>query len=295
LERPFPLATVHPDWDAWVARSLSADLAPYGTHLELYHYTSGAAANNILSLAELWATSARLNDEAELDYGLRPCLDALLLIRDRRFLWYVGALANGLQQRFRHDTFITCFSRSGTLPCQWRRYADLARGFCLAFDMMCLSALWRDPALRLMPVEYGRDAQTRRAERAVASALEDIAACQSTSVTVAHDVHARFTLLATELMFLCSSFKDESWEAEQEWRLIYLCEAGAPDAGIALRPDGRAFVRISLTRTLDHLPRHTYCGIRQGPRSDPSAAESLRNVLRAHDEYAYWEIQAPCE
>jgi DUF2971 family protein len=264
-------STDHPRFLAWNERSYREDLRAYGVRLELHHYTSFDGLMGILTSNALWATDVRfLNDDTELDFGKRACFDALMQIRDRSLLPYVGAVARGLEENFGHQTFVTCFSRSRKLESQWREYAEQHRGFAVAFDTLCLSSLWARPALRLMPVEYGPKAQRLRAQRIVERALEDIQRERRQSPAEAQfGIRSRFTLLGVELLYLCASFKAWGWRGEQEWRLIYSRFLPSPGdcLPVLFRGDrDTPYVELNLASTIDGQPRPVYAAITQGSR-----------------------------
>jgi hypothetical protein len=147
-----------------------------------------------------------------------------------------------------------------------------------------------------MPVEYGLDAQQRRAERAVTAAAEDLASIKKGSAgELDFAARARFSLLGAELFYLCSSFKSIEWESEQEWRLIYARSGDdGPDAlRIEARPDGVPFVRLDLTRTIDKLARPIYAAIREGPLSARNGVDIVQRYLREQSLSIPWEKQMP--
>jgi hypothetical protein len=264
----FVPSTDHPLFWRWQERSHNEDLTPYGSQLRLHHYTSFNGLMGILTSNAVWASDVRfLNDDTEIDYGKRVCFDALMGIHDRRLLPYVGAIARSLEANFGVDTYVACFSRSGTLQSQWMDYADRHRGYAIAFDGLCLSWLWAPPALRLMPVEYGPKAQNLRARRAVERALEDIdLERRHRSPNLEFTIQSRLHLLAVEMMYLCASFKSWGWRREQEWRLIYSRFGANEDESLPVlyRDSGTPFVQLDLARTVDGQPRPIYAAIRQG-------------------------------
>ena len=273
----------HPSFRLWHERSHTEDLTPYGIQFRLHHYTSFDGLMGILTSNAVWATDVRfLNDDTELDHGKRICFDALIAIRDRRLVPYVGAIARALDDNFALQTFVACFSRSGTLESQWMDYADRHRGFAIAFDSLCLSWLWAHPALRLMPVEYGPKAQNLRARRAVERALEDIdQERRRRSPDLEFTIRSRFHLLAVEMMYLCCSFKSWGWRREQEWRLIYSRFLANSDDSLPVLQRGRGvpYVELDLARTVDGQPRPIYAAIRQG-RLVRRSSDLLQRYLR---------------
>lgn len=299
LVRPFPLATEHPWWQRWVDRSLEEDLTQYGAPLRLHHYVrSWVSLLSILTRRTLWATDARhFTDTTELVHGLPTCFEALDHIREPMVLEHVDILKQGLKDRFQYRTFVACVSSANDIESQWEEYADQGRGFVITFDTRILSAL---SGVRLMPVEYGQDAQVERARRAVNRALEEIEIAspdKSNYAFVAWTIHSRFSLLATELFYLCTTFKAWNLRQEHEWRVIYTRhdnDEGGPE--IQTRDSmGRdaQYVELDLTQRYfqHHLP--TFEAVRGGPRINPNSAHLAQGFLKEFMKDTRWEVQPP--
>ena len=271
------------------------DVRPYGVNFELHHYTSFDGALGILSSNTIRATdAARFKDSTELVHGLPVCYRAIRTIRDRRLLGFIPPFLEGLRERFRYRTYVSCFSTRVDIESQWSEYADRQRGFAITFDNLRLSDLRADPGLRLMPVEYGPTAQERRARRAVVRSIEDILAVRARpgSLDFAFTAHARFALLAIELFYHCSTFKSWDYRREREWRLIYTCaDDDDPQLEVQQRPGRPPFVAIDLTRTFGHGSRRIYSAMREGPRTGDRAADVVRRLVRESRLKLRWEKQ----
>ena len=300
IVRGMPPGVDHPNWPTWMERGYAEDIQPYGVELQLYHYVrSWDALMSIMSSRTLWASDARcLNDTTELDYGFRICRDALKTISDRRLREHMDLIEAGLSRRFFYQTFVACFSCENNLKGQWEKYADCERGFCVEFDSRLLSALKAEPGIRLMPVEYDPFVQRRRTQRAVARAVEDISkAPRPSAAHFEFTIQARFTLLAVELFYLCSTFKAWEWRHEREWRLVYTRQED--DAGaLPVRHRARGaeeipYVVIDLRTTYTRTIIPTFAAIRGGFRLNRETAALAKRYLLDFEPLTRWERQPP--
>ena len=288
-------------WDAWLARGLEADVEVYGAPECLHHYVrSSEDVMSILASQSLWATEVRgLQDDTEFDHGLPTCLAALDQIREPRLREHVEIIGGGLQERFRHETFVTCFSTALDLKSQWNEYADSQHGFAISVDTLVLSALDAPLGLRLLPVEYGPAAQELRARRAVVRAVEDLSAVAEPRESVAFvwAVQSRFTLLAAELFYMCTSFKSERWRDEHEWRLVYTRQDVDNNSLPVLTRISRGrqvnYVEIDLRRRYTQQALLSFAAVCGGPKTPRSAADLVRRHLWEFEPGVRWHEQSP--
>jgi hypothetical protein len=272
-------------------------MRPYGVRFALHHYVrTFDSLMSILSSDTLWASDVRsLKDTTEFEHGLPKCLQALDALRRPSLRAHVHLVGQGLRERFRHHTFFTCFSTSNNLRSQWDDYADNGRGFLISFDNLVLTALSPPNGIRLMPVEYGEAVQRRRALRAVERAIEDIDATPSALAGSEWTIRSRFTLLATEMFFLCTSFKSEAFRSECEWRMIY--SRGRDDVG-ALDVHTRVarwrlvpYVVLNLRQRYAQHTEPSFQAVRAGPMVRNDVADVVQRYLREFSPHTRWERQ----
>lgn len=255
---------------------------------------------NILASQTLWASDVRsLEDTTEFEHGVSICNDALEVIREASLCEHVDLVKQGLAERFRHRTFVSCFSTHNDLRSQWDTYADEQRGYVITFDSLVVSALAAPQGYMLMPVEYGREAQVERARRAVRRALDDLSGAlpglppRDTTWTI----QSRFVLLASEMFFFCASFKAPTFRSEHEWRLIYSrqsVEENALDIRTRLaEPRAIDYVIVDFTRRYVHPELPTFAAVRIGPRTDASSATLVRRYLKSYAKETKLELQSP--
>jgi hypothetical protein len=301
VQRGMPPAVSHPLWDAWVSHSYVEDLRLYRVKEYLYHYAqSWESVLAILSSRSIWASDARqLKDTTELEHGLPICYNALHMIREPILLKHVALVKQGFRERFLYDTFIACFSSSNNIRSQWDTYPDKQRGFVITFDNLMLSALHAVPGLRIMPVEYGIDNQVARARATVGRALEDLASQPHflSDELFIWTIQSRFTLLAVELFFLCTSFKAADFRDENEWRLIYARYRHEPRGlSIQQRQVGEKQVRYVAIDLMSRYAQHSlpaFAAVRAGPHTSSGAASIVQRYLREFEPRTNWETHPP--
>lgn len=255
---------------------------------------------SILTSETLWASDIRsFADTTEFEHGMPICHDALALIRDRSLLEHAELAKQGLAERFRHRTFVSCFSTRHDLRSQWDTYADDQRGFALSFNSLVIGSLAAPQGYMLIPVEYGREAQVARTRRAVGRALHDLEVAlpglpQRETIWT---IQARFVLLASEMFFFCTSFKASMYHSEQEWRLIYSAQPGEADALPIYRRRSEEreidYVIVNLRRRYanDELPSFT--AIHIGARTGTNAGELVRGYARDFAKQTKVALQEP--
>jgi hypothetical protein len=283
-----PPAADHPLWQRWFAHAYAEDLRSYGVHDYLHHYIrSYDSLMSVLASQTLWASDVRsLSDTTEFEHGLPICYEALKLIREPSLQEHVELVKQGLTERFRHRTFVTCFSTRNDLRSQWDSYADEQRGSLVTFDSLVISALSAPQGYRLMPVEYGREAQLDRARHAVRRAVNDLSGTLPglSPRDSLWSIQARFVLLATEMFYFCASFKAPRFRPEHEWRLIY---SRLPDEADALPIQRRSaadreidYVVVELTQRYARRALPSFAEIRIGPRTSRNVENIVRRYLK---------------
>jgi hypothetical protein len=294
-----PAAIDHPLWQGWYERAYSEDMERYPPPLCLHHYVrSYDSLVSILQSRTIWASDVQsLNDSTEFEHGLATCVKALELIREPAFRKHVEIVKLGLRERFLHQTFVACFSTFNDVKSQWDDYADSQRGFVITFDALVLSALKAPLGMRFMPVEYGETTQVNRARESVERAVEDLNRCLPTllSADVLYAIHSRFTLLAVELFYLCTSFKDVKWSCEREWRLIYTrtrSDTNALPVQTRIAGDREVkYVALDLTSRYFQFHLPAFASVRAGPIADRNSALLVQRYLLESEQATRWEEQ----
>jgi len=193
----------------------------------LYHYTSAAGLKGIVESGELWASNARyLNDSAEILLGIRHLRTILKAHKknqnapnEARLLdevWQWIPLLENVSDR----AYAVCFCETDDLLGQWRGYANMGGGYSIGFNPKGFD-LARQPKLqpRLLKVIYDRGAQRAAIREILKEAYRWVAGLgakpdQQKIADAAADV-------IIEAFGLLAAFKDPSFSAEEEWRLVY--------------------------------------------------------------------------
>ncbi len=207
----------------------------------LFHYTTEAGLRGILKDRYVRATSHRSTEDE------REIVAADGLIRD--VVRDLQACRSGLQARtcssllrrgYDGDdlkfskaitVYIACFSPSGHMASQWRKFAGKGTGFCLGFRD---SNLVEPPAdadvlVASFPVVYDRRVQVRQVARTFEKVLD--AQAQFVAKHSCLGLHAQRELaddaerIAVRAMFRMAAMfamqtKTEDFASEKEWRLL---------------------------------------------------------------------------
>jgi hypothetical protein len=137
---------------------------------------------------------------------------------------------NRLRPRFGVHSFSLSL-KSDQLP-MWQEYTDRGRGYCIGF---------RPTAFNHMPVRVQKVAYVNPTDlQAIYLEIEEIAR----PLVGHHDDFLKEIAQVTQLLCRITSVKDDSWEHENEVRLIFSSMArpndfeGKPSLPVALLPDG---------------------------------------------------------
>lgn len=203
----------------------------YGVKDELFHYTDLVGFESIVSNHDLWLTHLRYsNDEEEMNHGQRivndviadelklgPAADKVAFLEDVK-----GKLAQQV------DVYICCFCLQGDLLSQWRGYGANGSGVSLGIDPKEFEWLTGPDSppgglLRVWKVFYDENGQ-----RDIIKGLLDFGASQPGTP------EERTANTAAAIQFFMPTFKNQSFHAEEECRMIF-----TPSAGFKLKPEFR--------------------------------------------------------
>jgi hypothetical protein len=272
----------------------------------LFHYTDTAGVLGIVEGSLQWATNALfLNDEGEIVHATRLVAD--LYGRElaahpsrvkpdlpsefkehndidwtiREFLHRLWSLNEG--GWFGVNAYVCCFCQVDDLLSQWRAYGDRGGGFSIGFDASSLldAARAGHAGALLGPVIYDRNDQIRVIEeiyRTVKQSLLaslDAAGLTSSGPDPAASITANHAEAFTREVFLHAPFfKQETFEAEKEWRLVL---TDPLVGGVRFRPHTIApipYVEVPLSSS-------TVVSLRIGPRRDHALTRRSLELLTA--------------
>lgn len=189
----------------------------------LYHYTSMDGFLGIIENKSLHATNALfLNDRTEINAGLGIIRDKLHQMVSESGVEKAMAQSE-LEWAKRPDVFyVACFSEISTSANQWIQYADKGRGVALGFRRTVFKVGTRN---------------TRPPQRVIYSKGEFKDSISQLAITAGMGVQNRIMAgddlndpeIANTRGWICEHaplFKDSSFAAEQEWRIVHRMEEG---------------------------------------------------------------------
>lgn len=186
--------------------------------MTLYHYTTAAGLQGIISSKSLWTTDYRfLNDTSEFRYGWKLMVSAIdrreVDIKERSsFAWDTIALF--LRDMDKATAFVGSLTPHGDLLSQWRGY-NRGQGFAIGFDEAWLEHNATLQNFDISPVIYDPDRQGAAADTTVDILLEQLV--NEAAMTVLEKLNAwRIQAVKTALRL-----KDRHFSEEQESRLVW--------------------------------------------------------------------------
>jgi Protein of unknown function (DUF2971) len=239
------------------ARELVDAYLPRSTAGELFHYRGLDGFIGIMTSRQLWAThSGFMNDPTERHYAQSIVQSAVENVTGRapdqvaRFIRsYVPEI---LRKTSTLGVYVTSFSEADDLLSQWVTYTPAASGVAIGFDGAALSAL-RGATLR--KVTYDRRQQSRILRALLRMYVEPLR-----TAFVKGDPESLSTLgiVLGMLIHECTvCFKNPSYAAEREWRLIAVLDASACAECVRYRSSTRAvvpYLEIPLADPAEPLP-----------------------------------------
>jgi hypothetical protein len=196
--------------------------------LMLWHFTSLAGLEGILSSKTIWATHYQsTNDRSELSYG-----DRLLVAQCRAIHQTQPALAlklfleafEGSRLGDMSEFFVASFCTEERDAAQWDRYGRSGTGVAVALRLAGIADLVSPTygtTSSLQPLEYdNQEAEIASHVTAVLSLVERVASRNSDLRVFAARLGAAW-LLRLAGGFL-ARLKDPAFRAEREWRLLHV-------------------------------------------------------------------------
>src|SRR6267378_5669158 len=214
----------------------------------LYHYTDASGLLGILESKELWATNIYfLNDSSELHYSLdliNRCFDQRLGKNQNAVYVELLAQAKTILLIFKStvDAFVVCFCAKDNLLSQWQAYASEGKGYSIGirsefFKGDIENPLASQPQVRLRQIEYKRNRQEELTYEFIDKfcSLAMLLTADADEHKASRVINILGNYLGGELLECLSCFKNEAFEAEQEWRLTYTVDNYDPPTGLRFR------------------------------------------------------------
>ncbi len=183
-----------------------------GKHL--YHYTSVAALYGMLSNKQFWwGNTATMNDTSEITDFVDRLKEAIIidaapdepLLKD-----FFGKINARIKSEY---PFAMCFSTAYDDAAQWERYADNAKGVCVAFNTETFLELLYFNQVLTNEIFYKGDIRNHAHYRIVKHYFET-----GELIEGFHDING----LMDNIILCASTHKHESFSSEYEFRSLSL-------------------------------------------------------------------------
>lgn len=193
----------------------------------LYHYTTFKGLIGIVENHALWASDIRyMNDSAELhhtanlikkeiDRRINEGHDNPVLLHDF-FNWISHRIISG------HLLFTASFRSDGNLLSQWRGYSSVGKGVSLGFNPEYLTNLCRAQNFQIGHCIY----EPSKQQALIARLIDAIEKLSSQEEFQTHE---------SDVLRIAAILKHPAFEEEDEWRIVSLVNADAPDSHIKFR------------------------------------------------------------
>ena len=262
----------------------------------LYHYTTWAGAQGILTTREFWATSHDCtNDPAELtsvDSVIGKVATELLKTAQNTAAAALETFIEmypRLQVTRMAPIYIACFTEAGDDEGQWRTYGDNGSGVCLGIRILPERAP-ENPGLGyyLVKVQYSEDAwrdslNSKFAE--IATLLEPIPVTKKSIILGVRG-------LSQVAAFASIGGKKTRWENEREWRLVVMPKGGATVEPMRREAGGKEIRYVSI-----HVREPTrplaLANVILGPCQDPEAARAQATRVLEEARYTTGSAEYP--
>jgi hypothetical protein len=262
----------------------------------LYHYTTWASAEGILSSQLFWATAHNCtNDEAELVSADSMIIESVKDLRRNAVRAAAQVLdlflANYAKEQITLviPVYLACFSALRDDKEQWTRYGDNGYGVCLGIRVLDE----QPPASpefgsALVKVDYSESSW----RESVRGNMGKVCAVLERARELPKNVKLALSALYRIAAFASIMAKQPRWEVEQEFRHVTIVH---PDAKIEPKE------RQSGCKTIRYLPvlvrkegkRIAFAEITIGPNRDVEDSRSYLEGLLADNGYRVGDIEYP--
>jgi hypothetical protein len=269
----------------------------------LYHYTTWAGAEGILSSRQFWFTAHECtNDEAELTSA-----DAAVAAAAREVRGLVRRHAADLLDLFISDccgakitkiigsVFLACFSEAKDQDSQWKTYANGGRGLCLGIRVLREETMLEDlPVARsLHRVDYSEAAWQQRVEIALRAACGVLSAFRGRNPAEARSaLEIALNGMYRVRHYAAITAKRPQWAREKEWRQVAFVGRGRTVQPLERDSSGRTIRYLSLPIRESGKPL-ALDEIIIGRQQDPEAARRRLQGLLARTGYPSVYAEVP--
>lgn len=192
----------------------------------IYHYTSLHGLVSIIENQSLFCTNINfLNDKQEYRHGVNLILEVIdKLKNDVLEIEILNMVENNINRIYREERYVTCFSKDGDLLSQWRAYTNQGKGVSIGFDMFKLEKSLDQP-LHGKYIDYDEKSQIETIEELIRIIINYFS---ERKIFFDWDEYSYEWLVNTTivdfLQGIISSYKNNSFSEEQEYRLEYVID-----------------------------------------------------------------------
>jgi hypothetical protein len=189
-----------------------------------HHYTDLNGLRGIVEEDDLWLTKAEYsNDEDEMTHGYEIARRVIneekkkaAEVQEHLYLDHLTRLIHNSSAEVL-ERYVCCFCMKGDLLSQWRGYGAYGTGVDLEIDIMGFSDLTANCSCGSLYYWKVRYKDTEKEQRV----KEIVDHFRSTAQENAGHAEERAGQAAAAIQFFIPTFKDERFEEETEWRLIF--------------------------------------------------------------------------
>lgn len=189
----------------------------------IYHYTSLSGLISIIESQTLFCTNINfLNDKKEFKHGVNIIEKVIEKLKKEKLeISILETIETNIEQIYKGERYVTCFSKDGDLLSQWRAYANQGKGVSIGFDFYnfehCIEQI-----IHGKHIEYNEDIQNQVIEELVRIIIHFY---KSKKEAIDWGDYG-FEKLVTSVIFeflqdIISSYKNSSFKEEQEFRYEY--------------------------------------------------------------------------
>jgi hypothetical protein len=192
----------------------------------IYHNTSIFGLISILESQSLFCTNINfLKDKREFKYGVSIIEEVIKKLKKENFgNSILEIVVVRIDQIYKVERYVTCFSKQGDLLSQWRAYANQGKGVSIGFDLHKIDSSL-DKYISGKHIEYDQDLQLQVIEEIfkiiIVFFLERKDIFDWTNQNFDHLVSY---VIIDFIQDIISSYKSDSFKEEQEFRFEYLID-----------------------------------------------------------------------
>ena len=192
----------------------------------IYHYTSISGLISIIESQSIFCTNINfLNDKKEFKHGVSIIEKVIQKLKKENLENSVLEMVEKhIDQIYKGERYVTCFSKDGDLLSQWRAYANQGKGVSIGFDFLTFSHSV-EQFIHGKHIEYQEDLQLQVTEELIRIIIQFF--LDRKDIIDWADYGFEWlvnTVIIEFLQDIIASYKSSSFKEEQEYRFEYLID-----------------------------------------------------------------------